>query len=206
MTLPIPGLRQKVYLAGHEFSRPPVQFGRLKPGVLESVQRLASGKAVRDVSIPYPGAPVRPTRYEFVVGWDLFESADAAAFERAIADDEATDFCPWLARAEMFRFLSGEAYAGLLQRRDAYSQCPVLPSVTAGLAPRLQINGVSTAITLGAVDSEYRQAWTAAGAAPGGGATAVVWYMPYYRVYLTESDEQPDVLQRLVASCLLVEV
>lgn len=205
MSLPLPGIRHRVYLAGHEFSRPPTLFGRLRPGVLESVRRVASGKAVRDVAIPYAGAPVRPSRYVFTVGWDLFSAADAAAFERAISDDEPTDFCPWVSRAEMFRFAAGEPYAGLLQRRDAYSECPIIPSVTTGLEPRLEIDGVAATITPGAIDSEYRQAWTASGTAASA-SVAVVWYMPLWRVYLTESDEQPDIPQRLVASCVLTEV
>jgi hypothetical protein len=205
MTLPLPGLRHLVYLAGHQFSRPPVQFGRLRPGVLEAVRRVASGKAVRDVAIPYAGAPVRPTRYVFTVGWDTFSSADAEAFERAIADDLPTDFCPWMSRAETFRFVSGEPYAGVLQRRDAYSECPLVPSVTTGLEPRLEIDGVAATITLGAIDSEYRQAWSAPGLASAA-SEVTIWYMPLYRVYLTESDEQPDIPQRLVASCVLTEV
>lgn len=206
MTLPLPGLRQKVYLAGHVFSRPPVSFGRLRPAVLESLSRTASGDARRDVGIPFTGASVRPGKYVFTLGWDVFDSSDAEAFEQAIADDEPTDFCPWISRAETFRFLQGESYAGTLARRDGYSKCPTLPSVTAGLAPRLKIDGVTTAITLGTPDSSYRTPWTASGTAPSGGAVAVVWYMPLFRVYLTESDEQPDPHQRLVASCVLTEV
>jgi hypothetical protein len=75
-----------------------------------------------------------------------------------------------------------------------------------GLAPRLEIDGTPTAIVLGAIDSEYRTPWTAVGTAPVGGSIAIVWYMPLFRVLLTESDEQPDSLQRLVASCTLIEV
>lgn len=206
MTLPIPGLRHKVYLAGHEFSHPPVQFGRLRPGVMESIQRLRGGKAVRDVALPYPGACVRPSKYVFTVGWDVFDATDAEAFESAIADDAETDFCPWLSRCERFRFLQGEPYAGTLQRRDGLTQCPILPGSVVGLAPRLEINGTPTAIVLGTVDADYHTPWTAAGTAGVGGATAVVWYMPMFRVLLSESEEQPDSLQRLVASCTLIEV
>lgn len=206
MTLPIPGLRQKVYLAGHEFSRPPVAFGRLKPTIYEANRRTASGSARRDVLIPFTGACVRPAKYTFSCGWDVFEEADAEAFEAAIADDEPCDFTPWLSRAETFRFLEGESYAGTLQRRDALTQCPIVPSVTTGLAPRLKIDGVTATITLGTPDAYYRTPWTASGTAPVGGSVAVVWYIPLFRVYLTESDEQPDTLQRVVAACILDEV
>lgn len=206
MALPIPGLRHKVYLAGHEFSHPPVSFGRLRPGVLESVRRLASGKAIRYVASPFAGVCDRPSRYAFSIGWDAFDEHDAAAFEAAIAAAGETDFCPWLSRAESFTFLAGESYGGSLQRRDALTQCPILPSSTVGLAPRLEIDGVTATLTLGSPDSEGRTPWSATGTVPAGGSTATIWYMPLYRVLLTESDEQPDTLQRIIASCALIEV
>lgn len=186
MTAPGPGLRERIYLGGYEFLKPPSTFGVLQPAAIERAQRVLDGSLVRRNLIPYTGAADRTLKYRFAIGWEDLAGADQAAVHDIIAASDILDFTPWIEIAERFWLATGAARAGVLARREALSECTVSPVETADRATRLELDGVSAAITLGAIDAYYRTAWSSTGVAGSPGEQATVYYSPLWRVMVTE--------------------
>lgn len=185
MSAPEPGLAHTIYLGGYEIVRDPSSFAPLDPRRLELAQYLMSGHL--HVDILDVDACARPSKANFRIGWEELSRDEFDKLQRVAALARYVDFCPWLATYEAFEIAEGEPLAGVLSRREALDQVPGAfhPADTTDYVPVLWVDDVVTAVTLGAVDSYYRQAWAASGVGATGGSSCVIRFVALYRAWVT---------------------
>lgn len=205
MSVPDPGLRSLIEIAGYQFSKNPTSFSALDPEAAEKLQRVLSTTLRRDILIPFTGACDRPLKFRFQLGWTALSGADQAKVHELVGASGSFDFTPWIEISESFWQAEGASYAGTLGRRIGLSTATYAPTDNADRATRLTIGGTTKTLVAGTV-ANYRTPWTATGTGGTGGEQAIAWYSPTFRVMVSRSTLDYGQQHRTNATLTLEEV
>ncbi|MCK6684708.1 MAG: hypothetical protein L6R30_20085 [Thermoanaerobaculia bacterium] len=200
MTAPNPGVRERIYVGSWLMQSAPTQIAaRVEYGWADQ-ERDSTGSLGRDLPIWYPGICLAPSKFTWELTFEDLPPADAELLSRVQSwGDTAFDFCPWLFHTESFR-----AASGVLQRRDALAAVPESErplNAESRFASYAFLNGAAGNITLGDIDSEYRQAF-----ADGDSSLTEIRYCPVFRVMLTDFQPVFQLAHREHCKVTLVEV
>lgn len=200
MTAPYPGIRERCYLGGVLMEGSPVQIApRIEFGWADQ-ERDSMGSLGRDLPLWFTGICLAPSKFTWNLEFENLSAADAELLSRVQSwGDTAFDFCPWVFHTESFR-----ATTGTLQRQDC------LTGVAGGQQPANAATlyahyayeaGSLGSVTLGAVDSYYRQAFS------GGNATLTeIRYCPVFRVMLVDFQPVYQLAHQEHCKLTLVEI
>jgi hypothetical protein len=205
-----PGIRQPLYLAGFPMVRPAATIGE-KPARAETAERMADSFTVVDRPyLPITNPPDVVIKYTWQLAFPRVGDTDYRTFARAEALPGFIDFCLWKPISEIF---SGDGVSMVfsLLRRNALTQIAggaLPPSAATIYAVQAYIGGsLVTTPSFGSPDAATGVTQITFGSAPAAGSSNVeIFYVPLFKVLVTDTSRDfPDV-HRETRAMTLVEI
>jgi hypothetical protein len=173
------GILEQPYVQGFLFASGPSALD-YSFEIGETRRRAKDGSLLVHRNAPFVGCAERMLKPTIKMTWQRMDGGDIDLCNDIIAYGGPLDVCIWRPISESFL-----GAAGVLARREAVTQCAILPP---NAATRYGIVGRRTAgletVTLGAVDAYLRTAWTAT--TTYGSGRIFVRYYPLFSAYVSE--------------------